>query len=161
MSDYYSDTSQNARPIELSMTYLVTPDMANFYGNMHGGDLLRLVDQVAYACAARYSGTYMVTLVVDRVLFKHPIKVGNLVHFMAQINFTGRTSLEVGLKVVAEDIIAQSVLHTNSCYVTMVAINKEGQTIPVPPYKPQTPEAERRWMDAMKRREFRLGQKAG
>ena len=85
------------RPHSLSMTVLMTPDMANFSGNVHGGHLLKIRDHVAYTCATRYAGTYVVTLSVDRVLFRGPIHVGELVTFSAAVNYTGRTSMEVGI----------------------------------------------------------------
>ena len=85
---------------ELTMTVLMTPDMANFSGNVHGGTILKLLDQVAYACASRYAGRYVVTLSVDQVMFREPIHVGELVSFLASVNYTGRTSMEVGIKVV-------------------------------------------------------------
>ena len=92
---------------ELTMTILMTPDMANFTGNVHGGAVLKLLDQVAYACAARYAGRYVVTLSVDQVMFRQPIHVGELVTFLAAVNYTGTSSMEVGIKVIAEDIRTQ------------------------------------------------------
>ena len=80
----------------LSMTVLMTPDMANFSGNVHGGAILKLLDQVAYACASRYAGQYVVTLSVDQVTFKQPIHVGELVTFLAAVNHTGTSSMEIG-----------------------------------------------------------------
>src|SRR5204863_4053094 len=94
---------------ELTMTVLMTPDMANFSGNVHGGTVLKLLDQVAYACASRYAGRYAVTLSVDQVMFREPIHVGELVTFLASINHTGTSSMEVGIKVVAENIRGHSV----------------------------------------------------
>ena len=86
---------------ELTMTVLMTPDMANFSGKVHGGAILKKLGEVAYACASRYSGHYVVTLSVDQVRFKQPIHVGELVTFLASINHVGRSSMEVGIKVVA------------------------------------------------------------
>src|SRR3954468_1323195 len=106
----------------LAMTVLMTPDMANFPGNVHGGTILKLLDQVAYACASRYAGRYVVTLSVDQVMFLQPIYVGELVTFLAAINYTGTSSMEVGIKVVAENIQAGSMRHVNSCFFTMVAV---------------------------------------
>ena len=100
---------------ELSMTVLMTPDMANFSGNVHGGAILKLLDQVAYACAARYAGQYVVTLSVDQVTFKQPIHVGEMVSFLASVNYVGRSSMEIGIKVIAENIHDRVVRHTNSC----------------------------------------------
>src|SRR5215217_4152585 len=96
---------------QLSMTVLMTPDTANFAGNVHGGHILKLLDQVAYACASRYAARYVVTLSVDRVIFRQPIHVGELVTFLASVNHTGTTSMEVGVKVLTENIRARSVRH--------------------------------------------------
>ena len=109
------------------MTVLMTPDMANFAGNVHGGHLLKLLDQVAYACASRYAGRYVVTVSVDQVLFRQAIHVGELVSFLASVNHTGRSSMEVGIKVVAQDIRTQQERHVNSCYFTMVAVDEAGR----------------------------------
>ena len=117
---------------ELYMSVLMTPDMANFIGNVHGGDLLKMLDQVAYACASRYSGGYVVTLSVDQVMFLEPIYVGELVTFAATINYVGRTSLEVGIRVEAENIQERTVRHTNSCFFTMVAVDEAGKPTLVP-----------------------------
>ena len=106
---------------QLTMTVLMTPDMANFAGNVHGGTILKLLDQVAYACASRYAARYVVTLSVDQVTFRQPIHVGELVTFLASVNYTGRTSIEVGIKVRAETIQTQTARHANSCFFTMVA----------------------------------------
>ena len=82
---------------QLTMTVLMTPDTANFSGNVHGGNILKLLDQVAYACASRYAGSYVVTLSVDQVMFRQPIHVGELVTFMAAVNHTGTSSMEIGM----------------------------------------------------------------
>ncbi|MDP4960212.1 MAG: acyl-CoA thioesterase [Mycobacterium sp.] len=120
----------------LYMTVLMTPDMANFSGKVHGGTLLKLLDQVAYSCASRYAGTYVVTLSVDRVLFRDAIRVGELVSFSARVNYTGRTSLEVGIRVDTENIRDGSRRHTNSSYFTMVAVDDAGEPVAVPPLIP-------------------------
>ncbi|MFK8067792.1 MAG: acyl-CoA thioesterase [Gammaproteobacteria bacterium] len=116
----------------LYMTVLMTPDMANFSGVVHGGALLKLLDQVAYSCAARYSQSYVVTLFLDQVHFKEPIHVGELVTFRANVNYVGTTSMEVGVKVVAENLQTQNSRHTNSCYFTMVAKDEDGKTKELP-----------------------------
>lgn len=140
---------------QISMTILMTPDMANFSGNVHGGAILKQLDQVAYACASRYAGTYCVTLSVDQVMFRQPIHVGELVTFYASVNYTGRTSMEIGIKVVTEDIRRKLVRHTNSCYFTMIAVDENGQPIPVPPLQPADDEACARYQAAQLRRELR------
>ena len=88
-------------PRKLEMTVLMTPDMANFSGKVHGGALLNLLDRVAFSCASRYSQRYAVTLSVDQVVFKEPINVGELVTFRASVNHAGRTSMEIGIRVEA------------------------------------------------------------
>ncbi|MFD1343360.1 acyl-CoA thioesterase [Litorisediminicola beolgyonensis] len=116
----------------LEMTVLMTPDMANFSGKVHGGALLNLLDRVAFSCASRFSGRYAVTISVDQVAFKQPIEVGELVTFRASVNHAGRTSMEVGIRVEAENIQSGKVRHTNSCYFTMVAMGEDGKPAEVP-----------------------------
>src|SRR5689334_6142274 len=122
----------------LSMTVLMTPDMSNFRGNVHGGILLKLLDQVAYTCASRYAGHYAVTLSVDRVVFREPIHVGELVTFSASVNYTGRTSMEVGIRVTTQDLVHRQVRHANSSYFTMVCVDEGGRPCAVPPWVPRT-----------------------
>lgn len=137
----------------LHMTVLMTPDMANFSGNVHGGALLKLLDQVAYSCAARYAGTYVVTLTVDRVLFRDAIHVGELVAFSASVNYTGRTSMEIGIRVDTTNILTGSQRHTNSSYFTMVAVDESGSPVVVEPLNPTTPLAQQRYKAAQARRQ--------
>jgi acyl-CoA hydrolase len=140
---------------QLSMTVLMTPDMANFSGKVHGGHILKLLDQVAYACASRYAGMYVVTLSVDRVQFRQPVRVGELVTFFASVNYTGRTSMEVGIKVVSEDIHQGIATHTNSCFFTMVAMDENGKSAEVPQLEPETDEEKHRWRSAELRKQLR------
>ncbi len=116
----------------LTMTVLMTPDMANFSGNVHGGSLLKLLDQVAYACAAKYCKKYVVTAALDQVFFKQQVNVGELVSFYAHVNYVGHSSMEVGVKVFAEDLRTDTKRHTTSCYFTMVAMDENGKTVEVP-----------------------------
>lgn len=140
---------------QLVMTVLMTPGMANFTGNVHGGTILKLLDQVAYACASRYAGRYVVTLSVDQVMFRQPIHVGELVTFLASVNHTGTSSMEIGIKVVAEDIRNKVVRHANSCFFTMVAVDDDGKPTPVPPLQPATPDEKRRQAAARVRKQLR------
>lgn len=144
--------SQNT---QTEMTLLVTPDMANFSGNMHGGELLKLLDKVAYTCAMRYCGNYAVTLSVDNVHFRDPIHIGEVITCFAMINYTGNTSMEIGIKVVAEDIRARSARHTHTCYFTMVAMDENNQPVPVPPLEVKSATQALRWNKALKRRVVR------
>ena len=140
---------------QLAMTVLMTPDMANFIGNVHGGAILKLLDQVAYACASRYAGRYVVTLSVDQVTFREPIHVGELVTFLASVNYTGNTSLEIGIKVIAENIRTHVARHANRCYFTMVAVDEAGKPTAVPPFKPSTSNEHRRFEEAKLRKALR------
>ncbi|NLU13556.1 MAG: acyl-CoA thioesterase [Gammaproteobacteria bacterium] len=139
----------------LTMTVLMTPDKANFSGNVHGGTLLKYLDEVAYACASRFAGSYVVTLSVDQVTFRQPVHVGELVTFLASVNYTGRTSMEVGIKVVTENIRDKLVRHTNSCFFTMVAVDEQGQPVEVPTLQPSSEDAIRRFANAQERRAIR------
>lgn len=151
-----SDTP--ARPVSFSrttITELMIPAYANFGGKIHGGILLSLMDKVAYACAAKHAGNYCVTVSVDGVNFRQPVDVGELVSLMASVNYVGRTSLVVGIKVIAENVKTASVKHTNTSYFTMVAKDDDGKPIEVPPLLLETTDDARRFLEAMKRKELR------
>lgn len=140
----------------LIMSEMMTPEKANFAGNIHGGFLLQLLDKVAYACAARYSGHYVVTLSVDQVLFKLPIHLGELITCYANINYVGRTSMEVGIKVIAENLETSETRHTNSCYFTMVSLDKNSKPIAVKPLVIRNDLDRRRNEEAIMRKEMAL-----
>ena len=156
MTKKVSSHSDGASPnASLSMTVLMTPDKSNFSGNVHGGVVLKYLDLVAYTCATRYASNYAVTLSVDRVVFREPIHVGELVTFDASINNTGRTSMEVGIRVTTEDLTTGGVRHTNSCYLTMVTVDAQGAPVLVPPWVPVTAVQRRRQAAAIRRRQLR------
>jgi len=138
-----------------TLTVLMSPDMANFSGHVHGGAMLRLLDQVAYACASRFSGCYVVTVSVDQVTFREPVHVGELVTFLASVNYTGNKSLEVGVRVESENIRARTKRHVITCYFTMVAVDDTGTPVTVPSVIVDGAEDQRRWAAAQLRREFR------
>lgn len=138
----------------LTMSEVMTPEKANFAGNIHGGHLLQLLDKVAYACAARYSGHYVVTLSIDQVIFKQPIHVGELITCHANINYVGRTSMEVGIKVTAENLETGEIRHTNSCYFNMVALDKNSKPTIVKPLELRNALDHRRREEAMARKEI-------
>ncbi|MDO6616210.1 MULTISPECIES: acyl-CoA thioesterase [Pacificibacter] len=144
---------ENARFLE--MTELMTPEMANFSGKVHGGALLKILDLVAFSCASRFSAKYAVTLSVDQVVFKEPIHVGELVHFRASVNHVGHSSMEIGMRVEAENIRTRKVRHTNSCYFTMIAVNEDGKPVAAPQFQPMTELDRRRWHAAELRKELR------
>ncbi|RRR71858.1 MAG: acyl-CoA thioesterase [Candidatus Viridilinea halotolerans] len=137
------------------MIVLMTPDTANFSGNVHGGHILKLLDQVAFACASRYSASYVVTVSVDQVVFHERIHVGELVTFIASVNYTGKTSMEIGIRVESEKITDRSIRHVLTCYFTMVAVDEDGMPHAVPQVPIETPVQRRRWAAAQLRRELR------
>ena len=140
---------------EVKVSQLMTLEWANIFGNVHGGRVLHLVDNIAYVCAARYSGAPCVTAAVDRVDFHEPIHVGELLHLTARINYVGRSSLEVEIDVHAEDITSGNVRHTNSCHFTLVAL-KDGKPVEVPRLICRTREDKARYIQAKMRRELGL-----
>jgi acyl-CoA hydrolase len=148
-------TSEHTQLRRLEMVVLMTPDLANFSGKVHGGALLSLLDRVAFSCASRYSAQYAVTLSVDQVVFREPIHVGELVTLRGCVNFVGRTSMEIGIRVEAEDIRTGQRRHTNSCYFTMVAVDENGRPVKVPPFEPETDLDKVRHKEAQLRRELR------
>ncbi|MEQ1738751.1 MAG: acyl-CoA thioesterase [Methyloglobulus sp.] len=139
----------------LTMTVLMTPDMANFSGHVHGGSLLKLLDQVAYACAAKYCKSYVVTAALDQVFFRQQVHVGELVTFMAHVNHVGRSSMEIGIKVVAENLRTHEKRHTTSCYFTMVALDENGKTIEVQCLTLETEREKRQFAAAEIRKKLR------
>ena len=154
------DSKPQAVPVqhELTMSILMTPNYANFTGNVHGGDLLRMLDQVAYACASRFSGKHVVTLSVDQVIFREPIHVGELVTFLASVNYVGKPSMEIGIRVHAENIQNRTIRHTNSCYFTMVAVDDNGKPTAVPTLDIQTEIQANRFKAAEVRKAYRIKQ---
>ncbi len=140
----------------ITLAEVMTPDMVNFSGHIHGGHLMLLLDKAAYACAARYCKHYVVTLSVDHIFFKEPIYVGELVMFYATVNYVGKTSMEIGIKVIAENLKNGTQRHTNTCYFTMVALNDKGKPIPVPPLSLRNELERYRFKEAEMRRALRL-----
>lgn len=116
----------------ISISELMQPSHSNFGGKIHGGYILNLMDQIAFACASKHSETYCVTASVDTVDFLNPIEIGELVTMKASINFVGRTSMVVGIRVEAENIRTGEVKHCNSSYFTMVAKDDNGKSVEVP-----------------------------
>lgn len=123
---------KNIEDSQLSITELMLPSHSNFSGKIHGGHILNLMDQIAFACAAKHSGHYCVTASVNKVDFLNPIEVGELVTMKASINYTGRTSMVVGLRVESENIRTGEKKHCNSSYFTMVAKDDNGKSTPIP-----------------------------
>ncbi len=140
------------------MAQLMMPNDANHLGMVHGGTILSIADKVAYVAACRHAEALCVTACVDSVGFRSPIKVGQLVTFLASVNYVGRSSMEIGMKIMAEDLLTRKETHTNSCYFTLVALDNKGKPKQVPGLILETSDDKRRNEQAKERRAFRLRQ---
>jgi acyl-CoA hydrolase len=140
---------------EARMTQLMVPQWVNLHGTVHGGYILMLADQIAYVVASRHAGRPTVTASFDEVDFRSPIHVGDIVTLHARVNYAGRTSMEIGVRVEAEDLFTRQVRHTNSCYITMVAVDEIGRPAPVPELLLTTDEERARHARAGERRRVR------
>jgi len=135
------------------------PADANTAGNVHGGVIMHLCDEVAGIAAVRHSGSRVVTAAMDRMNFRHPVFVGQLVTVKATVNAAWRSSMEVGVRVESESVRSGEVLHTSTAYLTMVALDDAGNPTEVPPIAPQTPDEIRRAREAQLRRDTRLSER--
>jgi acyl-CoA hydrolase len=134
---------------------------ANTAGNVHGGKIMHLCDEVAGIAAIRHCGTRVVTAGMDRMTFLEPVYVSQLVTFRAMVNAAWRTSVEVGVRVEAEDIRSGEVRHVSTAYLTMVALDDDNRPSPVPALEPETDDEKRRAREAGWRRENRLSERTG
>jgi acyl-CoA hydrolase len=135
---------------------LVLPGLTNVHGTIFGGILMQWIDIAAGIASARHSGGSVVTASMDRLHFLHPVHLGEVVIVQAQVNFAAHTSMEVGVRVLAENPVSFERRQTTRAYLTFVAVDAEGRPRPVPPLLPQTEEERRRFRDAQRRRAVRL-----
>lgn len=143
------------KPVQYSrttITELMIPSYANFGGKIHGGILLSLMDKVAYVCAAKHAGNYCVTASIDTVNFLAPVEVGELVSLMASVNYVGKTSLVVGIRVISENVKTNTINHTNTSYFTMVAKDEHNNPVEVPGLILENAEQIRRFDEARRRK---------
>ncbi len=146
---------EQSKPVSASKTVIsiqMLPSDANPMGNVHGGTILKLVDIAAGVAALRHSRLNVVSASMDRMDFFNPVFVGNLLTLKASVNLTGRTSIEAGVRIEAEDLKTGKVTHTGSSYISYVALDEAGKPTPVPQVVPHTPEEKRRWREAKVRR---------
>ena len=143
----------------VTISELMLPSHSNFSGKIHGGYILSLMDQIAFACASRHSGHYCVTASVDTVDFLNPIEIGELVTMKASVNYVGTSSMVVGIRVEAENIQTGAVKHCNSSYFTMVARTEEGMSARVPGLILKNEDDIRRFIKSIKRREMKYARK--
>ena len=144
---------KSARDSQVTITQLMLPSYSNFSGKIHGGFILNLMDQIAFACASKHSGNYCVTASVNKVDFLNPVEVGDLLTLKASVNYTGNTSMVVGIRVESENIQTGKVSHCNSSYFTMVAKDDNGKNAAVPGLILETAEDIRRFARSRKRQE--------
>lgn len=140
---------------EAVVSELMMPHQVNNHGNVFGGVILSMVDRAAGVAAMRHSGRPCVTVSIDRVDFKEPIFTGELVTCKARVNYVGRTSMEIGVRVEAENLLTGDTRHTNTCILTFVAIDADHRPVPVPPLRLETEEDRRRFREGQRRREVR------
>lgn len=137
----------------ITMSELMLPSDANFGGKIHGGHILALMDRIAFACASKHSGNYCVTASVNRVDFLNAVEIGELLTLKASVNFVGNTSMVIGIRVEAENIVTGEFKHCNSSYFTMVAKSKEGKNVKVPGLILSSDDDIRRFFKSIKRQE--------
>lgn len=149
------EESKPVRNSQVTMSELMMPEEVNLYGTVHGGTIMRMMDRVAFVAACRHAGPPCVTAAVDSVSFLAPVHVGEVVTMLASVNHVGNSSMEVGVKVLAENLETRETRHTNSCYMVFVAVDQNGKPRRVPRLTPETPEEKRRYRNAELRRELR------
>ena len=145
------NTANTVAASKITLSELMLPSHSNFSGKIHGGYLLKLMDQIAFACASKYSGCYCVTASVDTVDFLNPVDVGELVTLKASVNYVGKTSMVVGIRVTSEHIQTGIKKHCNSSYFTMVAKDENGKNVQVPKLILSNLEEVRRFYDSINR----------
>ena len=143
----------------VTMAQMMIPQDANPAGNVHGGVVVKIIDEAAGVVAARHARSNVVTASIDRMDFHHPVFVGDVLFFKASLNLVGRTSMEIGVRVEAENLITGEVRHAASAYLTYVALDKHGKPSEIPPLILETEEEKRRNSEAKARREIRLAEK--
>ncbi|GAK96732.1 acyl CoA thioester hydrolase family protein [Nonlabens tegetincola] len=151
-----SSTFKSPEQSRVMLSILMLPSNANFSGKIHGGYVLSLIDQIAFACASKHSGHYCVTASVDVVDFKAPIEVGEMLTLRASVNYVGRSSMVVGIRVDSENIQTGESKHCNSSFLTMVAKDENGNTVKVPGLKITNETHVRRFARAIKRKQIKI-----
>jgi len=144
----------------ISLAQLMQPEHANSLGHVHGGVIMKLVDEAGALACMRHAQTRVVTVAVDQMVFRQPIRIGDLVTLTAEVSYVGRTSMEAEVQVVAENPITQEHVHANTAYVVYVALDDQGNPVAVPPLIPENSEQTLRMEEGRKRQEYRLQQKA-
>jgi uncharacterized protein (TIGR00369 family) len=143
----------------ITLAQLMQPADANLYGNVHGGIIMKLMDEAGASAAIRHAGRQVVTVAVDQVLFLEPIHLGDLVTVGAKLTYVGRTSIEVRIDVTAQDLPSGQLTHTNTAYFVYVALDPDGRPVAVPPLRVESQSERREWEAAEQRQAYRLEQR--
>jgi acyl-CoA hydrolase len=151
-----SRVAKTVADTRITLAQVMNPADANFQGTIHGGVIMKLIDEAAGVSAYRFCRRRVVTAHIDQIDFHHPVQIGSLVTIKASVNYAGRTSVEIGVRVESEDLTTGDVTHTNSAYLVFVALNANGRPAEVPELVAETDEDRRRWDEAKARRERRL-----
>jgi acyl-CoA hydrolase len=147
------------RASRIQLAQMMMPEHANTQGNVHGGWIMKLVDEAGALASTRHAAHRTVTVAIDRMVFRHPIHIGDLVLFNAEVTYAGHTSMEVEVDVIAENPISGEQIHTNAAYLVYVAIDDNGKPTRIPPLVAETPEEQARMDLAVERQQRRLAQK--
>ena len=158
MTHSHLPKSMSASHIQLAQ--MMMPEHANLHGNVHGGWIMKLVDEAGALASTRHAAHRTVTVAIDQMIFRHPIQIGDLVLFNAEVTFAGRTSMEVEVNVIAEKPISGEQIHTNAAYLVYVAIDDRGKPTRIPPLIAETPEEKTRMDAATKRHQSRIAMKS-
>ncbi len=157
MPDDHSPRTMSASRTQIAQ--LMEPEHANTQGNVHGGWIMKLADEVGALSAMRHAGHKVVTVAMDRMIFRQPIRIGDLVILEAMVTYAGRTSMEIEVDVVAENPISRKRTQTNAAFLVYVAIDDQGKPTQIPPLLAETPEEQARMEAARARQEARLAQR--
>lgn len=151
--------SKTSRASRVHLSQLMQPEHANHHGNVHGGWIMKLVDEAGALACMRHAQTRVVTVAVDSLVFREPIKIGDLVTFTAEVTHTGRTSMEAEVQVIAENPITGERTHTNTAYLVYVALDNQDHPTTVPILVAETDEEKERLEQARQRQQRRVSQK--
>jgi uncharacterized protein (TIGR00369 family) len=152
-------TKKTPRASRITLAQLMQPEHANNLGNVHGGWIMKLVDEAGALACMRHAQRRVVTVAVDSFVFREPIKIGDLVTLNAEVTYTGRTSMEAEVQVVAENPITGEQTHTNTAYLVYVGLDEDGRPANIPALVAETEEEKRRMEQAKERQQRRIGQK--
>jgi acyl-CoA hydrolase len=155
----HSHRPKPARASRIQLAQMMMPEHANLYGNVHGGWIMKLVDEAGGLASTRHAAHRTVTVAIDSMVFHHPIHIGDLVLFNAEITYAGHTSMEVEVHVIAENPISGEQIRTNTAYLVYVAIDDNGKPVRIPPLLVETPDEHARMDTALERQKQRLAKK--